>query len=392
MHRLNCWMCMLLAAFFCFAFLPYSAFAVEDKLSVIEAEIQAFEQKNAQQKAEVAKLNARIDALNDDIAKLVVQFAADEQKIEQLLAAVVADIDVDSAGWDVIEVHPAHIAFLGVRSHRDSLEADLDALVEKKERLYADVAMANAQVVVDDTLGGPRIKKVLPRASSEPAQANGVVRAMPVPPENTAPAQAVTLVKQIIVDRHTPSLYRYWQRQDTLYKKAHPWGDQYCRSVTWLLIPGEPCDSAIWKHLSVGDSLFVPAGNVYAQVAHGVKVPKVIALAPTVIPGLLALDPPQSTAPSVNEKIVTEVSEDVSWTNMFAALAIIFGFLALLLFVCLQNAWKVIRRHEDLNAKLRSLLGDVHTITKKALEDGCCKTETSPTSGNDSAPPTKDGC
>ena len=146
--------------------------------------------------------------------------------------------------------------------------ADINARIAELEAL---IAKAEAQLVVAKKAEKARV-------------------ATPTMPKSRATVQAVTLVKQIVLDRHTSSLYRYWQRQDTIYKRTNPWDDNYCRSVEVRGGSGNACDATTWKHLSRGTVITVPAGMVFAKVPLDVKAPVAIALAPTEDSNLFKLD------------------------------------------------------------------------------------------------------
>ena len=59
--------------------------------------------------------------------------------------------------------------------------------------------------------------------------------------------------------------------------------------------------------------------------------------------------------------------------NIIAALAIIFGFLALLFFIFLQIAWNSLRSKDDVIAEMGSRLDNTPEVAPKPTEGGCCK-------------------
>ena len=389
MHRLNCWMCTLLAAFFCFAFLPRSAFAVEDKLAVIEAEIQAFEQKNAQQKAEVAKLNARIDALDSEIAKLVVQFAVAEEAYAREALSAFDYVEFDSSTLsedEAMMLFSEELAKLQKAVEMYSILLHIDALDQEKKQLWADIAKTKAQVVADDTLGGPKKKDVLPAAQSDVVVVDSTTRSMPVPssalpasPEKVAIQQGVVLTRNIMIDRHTPNLYRYWQRQDTLYKRNErtKWGDAYCRSVFVRGKSGYSCDAQIWRELPVGTFLDVPAD--IGQV--GVLIPEWSKVGGNEV----------ASETDASPAVLTVTNKSISWTDFTAALAIVFAFLAAVFYVMLKIARGDNRTLRAASDGMHLRLSEMDAIRGRSHEHGCCHAETQDASKATDASP-KGGC
>ncbi|OGZ08101.1 MAG: hypothetical protein A2942_03410 [Candidatus Lloydbacteria bacterium RIFCSPLOWO2_01_FULL_50_20] len=133
---------------------------------------------------------------------------------------------------------------------------------------FSSILSAPAVFAADDTLGGS--KKLHASTQAETRSSEG----QPVR------SRVEMLMKGIVIDRHTTSFYRYWQRQDTRYKEEFQWGDAVCRSV---IIHGKSdyaCDDPVWKKLAIGTVISVPAGLIFAKASPG-NPPEAVALSRT---------------------------------------------------------------------------------------------------------------
>lgn len=192
MKRLNGWVCTLLTAFFCFAFVPSYALAADETLGGPKVKTEALASSDAQlnaeladinarideleaviakaeaqvavaQKAEVAKMNARIDAINSEIAKLVVQVASDEEILARMETFLGIEMDASTLNEQETLEQPAQdFAYLKLADEVGVLYEEIDAWVEARGHIEADVAKASAQIAADNSLQGPHTKAQIP--------------------------------------------------------------------------------------------------------------------------------------------------------------------------------------------------------------------------------------
>lgn len=87
-----------------------------------------------------------------------------------------------------------------------------------------------------------------------------------------------TLVERIVLDRHTPSLYRYWQRQDTKFRREYPWPEFWKETAR---LNGIANSDTAWKKVRIGTELSVPAGRMFVQ--HDPAVPQLYSLSLNVV-------------------------------------------------------------------------------------------------------------
>lgn len=354
---------------------------------------EAVEQRGADLKAEIAKLQADIDVIDARIAQLAVRASA---VANDLMQASAADRNVDRSQLneeETIAQLAKDLADLQNAALLGNMHRHLEALSEYRATLDAEKKAAKAALAHMEALGSPRKEKKVsgpPKGSAAPKED---VHSMPVPPDPVGSPQAVTLVKQIVIDRHAPSLYRYWQRQDTSYKQMNPWGNKYCRSVTWhsvfknvpVFVSGMECDSISWQKLLPDDSLIVPTGDVYAQVPPSVKAPTAITLAPTANAQLFKLDPSLPVV-AFTERVVVEATQDdkvalanaldrVKWVSILSVYAAAVTLIMIFFAVKYLEERDAKRELESENAHLKWSLDQKFGIAGKSNSAGCCGTE-----------------
>lgn len=376
MRLLNRWVRTLIASFFCFVVLPHFAFAVDETLGSPKAKTEALGIQDTQWKADLADVNARITELEAVIAKAEAQMVATRRAEVSAMHVRVDAINSEIAKL-VVEIATTEEALARSETVLRPVEMDvttIESLIKARARLEMDIAKANAQIV--SVKKEPKAQKVTVGRCTTPEPSIGHV---------ALEDKEVALVKQIVLDRHTPSLCRSWQRQDTIYQRANPWGDDYCRSVQVRGGAGHACDATIWRHLSRGTVISVPAGAVLVKVPAGTKVPEAIALSPTEDNDLFALD---VNAPIVTENevianiTVVALNREVARLDaqlvmiqrgLLAAL-ILLGIFMVLFFATLfgYGAQKRLIHERDIEiTKLKNAVDEILGIAAKSFEAEC---------------------
>ncbi|OGZ07602.1 MAG: hypothetical protein A3C93_02200 [Candidatus Lloydbacteria bacterium RIFCSPHIGHO2_02_FULL_54_17] len=356
------------------AFFAQPVFAQSDGPEAVVAKIEVLEQREAQLKADIAQLHAEIDAVDAEVAKLVVQASATANELMRDRAANDVDRSTLSEA-ESMEQLAKDLTELAMAVKLADMQLRLEQLVDYRGMLEAGIATATVQLPRDDTLGGPRKK---PKAKDE-------VRIMPVPPDGVPVKAGTALVVSVAeFTARTPAEgWCAWKRQSQAWKRAHPWEGPtgvWCANSARL---GIPCTEAAWKKVPAGTMFLLPAPDVRVHVPQGVEAPKAITLAPTADPQLFSLDLSTPVVTLIEKVVVTatpadkaalaSARDDVSRQNIIAALAIIFGFLALLFFIFLQIAWNSLRSKDDVIAEMGSRLDNTPEVAPKPTEGGCCK-------------------